>query len=208
MPSAREILERWLRKRRMQVPEIRTLKIIVLFACVAAAYGGIARFVESSPTLRLETIPSITKVEELTPSVSSHFRTEVINPHVAYKTELVASPSIAKVEHVIPSAQSLFKGELVSAAIPSVRYETALPAAISRVEHLSPAISTHIASPTISRIEHLSPAISSHKTEVISSPAVHIEHVASPSFARVEHVKTDLVSPFSTTFLKHGLVLN
>ncbi|KAK4873258.1 hypothetical protein RN001_015287 [Aquatica leii] len=204
-------------------------KVIIFCAFVAVAHGGIAHLrslglVESASALQVETVPSITKIEELAPSVSSHFRTEVINApitkieHVAspvisaaYKTDLVAAPAVAKVEHIIPSAQSLFKGELVSAA--------SFPSTISRVEHLAPAISTHkiistpsvsyeTALPAISRFEHLSPSIATHKTEFITSPSlkyevaspVHVAHVSSPSFARVEHLAPAL-STFKTDFV-------
>ncbi|KAF5271098.1 hypothetical protein FQR65_LT00517 [Abscondita terminalis] len=154
---------------------------------IAAAPVAVA-----APAIHVAT-PAITRVEHLAPSVASSYKTEVITPpkvHVTH-TPAVARiehlPAIAKIEHALPAVRTELLSTPIAVAQPALRVETPVAIAQSALRYETPAIT---------KVEHLAPAISSsYRTEVVSAPAVKVEthhqpllRVASPLISSVEHL--------------------
>ncbi|KAB0792779.1 hypothetical protein PPYR_14738 [Photinus pyralis] len=145
------------------------LKVVIFFAFVAAVSAGL--------------IPSALKIE--TPVIASL--------PSAIKYEI---PPTSRVEHLPPVITTSYgystlplKHEVVA---PAVKIEAA-PVAVAAAP-----LTTHVEIPAVSRVEHLAPAVAStYKTEVITAPKVHVTHT--PAVHRIEHfapsIKAEVISP-------------
>ncbi|KAF5271089.1 hypothetical protein FQR65_LT00508 [Abscondita terminalis] len=155
-------------------PSARTYEISPAVTHVAAAplvhaapAPLIARapLVHAAPAISIAA-PAVSRIEHLAPAVASSYKTEVYTAPSARTYEI--SPAVT---HVAPA--------------PVVQVAPAPLIARAPLVHAAPAIS--IAAPAISRIEHLAPAVAStYKTEVLTAPSARTYEI-SPAVTHVAH---------------------